>query len=474
MSHYSPTFFAQLRRYSGLSIQNATGQIRKSIVAFPILLCCFFSVSHITAEAQSGGFERGLAFYNKGQYDEALNEFNAAVNKNSHSSLSYYYAAHIRLKKKQYSRSEKNLLAALRDSTDFSDATGLLAFTHLRMGKTDKALEDWRIFTEAVGILDVDKPLTADSIMLPEDYRSQLALQIQRKKELAEEERKKAAEEARADSISAAMAVKSPEKPVDIPAADSIAVSGIDSEAGTTEPAKSLDKRVNNNIRDGVYGLVAVVVCLIGGITTVVLLIRKKMRSKADYTFNAEIKRVLEEKAQIDDQFERDENRAIREYEAISREISGVKGFHEERKPESDIPAITTNLAFTEKMEKPERHYEPIAVRPQKITEEVKALVTRMFREGHAVNEIARAADLTQTEVELIIAVRARRMEQLIQDVTSEEEDYIDSDQLYKAINELHSEGHSDREIARKLEISTSEVKMALSIINLRNDRRSR
>ncbi len=474
MPNYSHIFFAYVLRFTGHNIRNATGQIRKSIFTFPIILCFFLSVSYITAEAQSGGFERGLAYYNKGQYDEALNEFNAAVKKNSHNSLSYYYAAHIRLKKKQYTRSEKNLLAALRDSSDFSDATGLLAFTHLRMGKTDEALENWSAFTEAVGILTDDKPLTADSIMLPEKYRSLLARKIQKKKELAEEERKKATEKAQADSIAAAMAVKSPEKTVDIPAADTTEVTGIDSEAVNAEPAKSLDKRVNNNIRYGVYGLVVVIVCLIFGITAAVLLIRKKMRSKADYTFNAEIKRVIDEKAQSDDQFERDENRAIREYEAISREINGIKGFHKERKPESGIPATTTDLTFTEKMEKPERHYEPVAGRPQKITEEVKSLVARMFKEGHTVTEIARAADLTQTEVELIVAVRARWMEQLIQDVTSEDEDYMDSDQLYKAINELHSEGQSDREIARKLEISTSEVKLALSLIKIHNDRRSR
>jgi len=470
MSHYSPTFIARLGRFTGHTIRNAAGQIGRSIFTFLILLWCILPVYCITAEAQSGGFERGLAFYNKGQYDEALTEFSAAVNKNSHSSLSYYYAAHIRLKKKQYSRSEKNLLAALRDSSDFSDATGLLAFTHLKKGKTDEALKNWRIFTAAVGILDDDKPLTADSIMLPEDYRSQLALQIQRKKELAEEERKKAAEQARADSIAAAMAVKSQEKP----AADSTAISGIDSEAGTTETEESLDKRVYNHIRYGVYGLVAVFVCLTIGISAVIYIVRKTMHAKADYTFNTEIKRVIEEKALIDEQFERDENRAIREYEAISREISGVKGFHEERKAESGIPAPAADSGFPYKTDKPERHYKPVAGRPQNITEEVKALVTRMYREGHTVNEIARAADLTQTEVELIVAVRARRMEQLIQDVTSEEDDYIDSDQLYKAINELHSEGNSDREIARKLEISTSEVKLMLSIINLRNDRRSR
>ena len=135
MSNYSHIFFAHVLRFTGHNIRNAAGQIRKSIFTFPIILCCFLSVSYITAEAQSGGFERGLAYYNKGQYDEALNEFKAAVNRNSHNPLSYYYAAHIRLKKKQYTRSEKNLLAALKDSSDFSDATGLLAFTHLRMGK---------------------------------------------------------------------------------------------------------------------------------------------------------------------------------------------------------------------------------------------------------------------------------------------------------------------------------------------------
>jgi len=95
-----------------------------------------------------------------------------------------------------------------------------------------------------------------------------------------------------------------------------------------------------------------------------------------------------------------------------------------------------------------------------------------MFREGHSIAEIARTADLTQTEVELIVAVRARRMEQLIQEAMSEEEDYMDSDQLYHAIFELQSEGSSPREIAQKLGISTSEVHMALTLKNKRKERK--
>ena len=101
----------------------------------------------------------------------------------------------------------------------------------------------------------------------------------------------------------------------------------------------------------------------------------------------------------------------------------------------------------------------------QPITEDIKALVTRMFHEGRKIEEICRASDLTKTEVELIIAVRARHMEQLIEDVSADEEEVLDADHLYIAINELMSEGDSPREIAKKLGISTSEINFVLAVM---------
>ena len=91
-----------------------------------------------------------------------------------------------------------------------------------------------------------------------------------------------------------------------------------------------------------------------------------------------------------------------------------------------------------------------------------------MYKEWASTAEIARTSDLTKTEVNLIVAVRARRMEQLIKDASIEEEDCLQSDQLHKAISELNSEGTSNREIARKLSTSTSEVHLSLALTNFR------
>jgi DNA-binding CsgD family transcriptional regulator len=102
------------------------------------------------------------------------------------------------------------------------------------------------------------------------------------------------------------------------------------------------------------------------------------------------------------------------------------------------------------------------------ITEEVKALVARMAREGHSAVEIARIADLTRTEVELILAVRAHNVEQLIESAGREEEEALDRGALYRAIGELHAEGRPPQDVARRLGISVAEVNLALAMMEKR------
>jgi DNA-directed RNA polymerase specialized sigma24 family protein len=100
-----------------------------------------------------------------------------------------------------------------------------------------------------------------------------------------------------------------------------------------------------------------------------------------------------------------------------------------------------------------------------KVTEEIKSLVSKMYREGQSVENIAQVADLSKTEVELILAVREHHMESLISDLQEEDEDFPDRNQLVRAIHDLSLEGASTRDIAKKLNISLSEVMLAYSII---------
>ncbi len=102
------------------------------------------------------------------------------------------------------------------------------------------------------------------------------------------------------------------------------------------------------------------------------------------------------------------------------------------------------------------------------ITEEVKALVSRLHREGHSAENIAQTADLTKTEVHLILAVREHQMDNLIDEINREGDDLIDRDQLLHAINDLSMEGANNREIAKTLNISISEVSLATSINEMR------
>ena len=119
----------------------------------------------------------------------------------------------------------------------------------------------------------------------------------------------------------------------------------------------------------------------------------------------------------------------------------------------------------------PEPHPEPPVpdeTHRAAITEEVKALVSRLFREGKSPEEIAHTADLTTTEVNLILAVRDRKLENMVSELRQEESDWA-PDQLFGAIASLREEGASSREIARKLEVSLSEVQLVSSLIALKH-----
>lgn len=405
------------------------------------------------------GLARGIELYYNGRYDEALNEFKGVLTTTNRCPLLYYYSAQIRIKKKQLNRAEENLLAALRDSTSFTDARGLLAYTRLKLGKPNDALADWRSFVSSAGAIEEKTAITIDSIMLPEDYRSKLRRQ--------EEDRRKAEAlaKARADSIASA---RQPALEAGTTGGDSASTSAALPVEGGAEAPGALEDRIRNNIRVGIYGLSAFMILTVLFIGGAVLLIRKRNRSKVDLTFNTEIKRILDQRSDDENLFEDDEDHTTSEYRTISRAIEETLHTPSllDHTVEPGAPEAVETLHATSLQSAP---YEN---RSETITEEVKALVTRMFKEGRSIPEISRAADLTQTEVELIVAVRARRMEKLIEDVTIEADDDLDRDHLYKAISELKYEGGTNRDIARKLGISTSEVQLALSLMTMRKKRR--
>ena len=130
-------------------------------------------------------------------------------------------------------------------------------------------------------------------------------------------------------------------------------------------------------------------------------------------------------------------------------------------------PDITANYSTAEKLTSSGEKNPAYKDRSETITEEVKVHVASMYHKGRSISEIARAFDLTKTEVELIAATRKRKMDQIINETTSESENYTDTDYFYQAITELKSNGCSYREIAQKLQISTSEVQMAFKIMEM-------
>jgi len=125
--------------------------------------------------ANTGGLDRGIDLYRTGDHDAALAELKAVIDESPRAPLAYYYAAKIRYEREQYSRAKGNLAAAIRDSAGFADAVGLLACAELKLGNTGDAVEHWKKFTAAVRGAASQGPVSAESIVLPEEFRAQAA-----------------------------------------------------------------------------------------------------------------------------------------------------------------------------------------------------------------------------------------------------------------------------------------------------------
>ena len=417
-----------------------------------------------SAPVRPGRISHGIELFQEGRFDEALSEFNDEVSANPRSPLSYYYAARIRLEKNQYARAEKNLQAALRDSVDFTDARGFLAFTRMKMKKTSLALSDWQKFVNDVGRIDSGE-VSADDIILPENYRTLIAEEKRRR----EEEAARTAAEARRDSLEAVERAKAAEKSNNSEKEVDDSVTTADTSGQPAVPpienvGGDIERRMRRNITYGLIGLVVSGILLVCGVAGVTVWIKRRMAPTEEVTFAREVANLIEAEEVSDEEFERKEERAIREYEMNNRAI---------RHRETDYTTGNGRNVEERPAPLPERLLEnrlpaaPVTDRSHAITEEVKALVMKMHREGRSVAEIASTADLTRTEVELILAVRARHVERLVSEAASEAGEDIVADHMFRAVEEMYSEGRTVRDIARKLNISTSEVQLAVSLLNM-------
>jgi len=141
-----------------------------------IIIFCLFSPLRTQSVAEEISYvhlARGIELYHEGRYDEAFAELSAQVEINRYCALAYYYRSLIRARKKEYRLADLSLKAAFRDSSGFTDAIGLHAYILRKRGNPDEALNEWRRFTEAVGVIE-DEGITLEAIILPEEYRAKL------------------------------------------------------------------------------------------------------------------------------------------------------------------------------------------------------------------------------------------------------------------------------------------------------------
>jgi tetratricopeptide (TPR) repeat protein len=406
---------------------------------------------------------KGIELFHQNLYDEALTEFNTVVNMNEHCPLAYYYAALIRLQKNQYSVAKNNLIVALRDSANFTDAVGYLAFTLKKMGNTEGALTEWRRFVAVAGTTG-ENALTIESTIPPEQYREKL-VQIQKERVAEEMERKKFAaqriemEKAASEEKSTPSTLAQPDTSAGEQAQETKPLPHNTTNIALKENSSRLSEfgdRTKTNIRKGIYSIIITTILLAVVITFIILKLRKRSIAKAELTFSKEIDRFIQ------DREESEEKGRI-----IADDINIIPV-----RPVSEIPLTQEPLTVISFEEPDKSNITPAysAIQDDSngrhpITEEIKALVTRMHREGRTIEEICRASDLTKTEVELIIAVRSKHMEYLVEAATINKDEFTDADHLYHAISELRQEGYSSRIIAKKLGISTGEIDLALAVL---------
>ena len=306
-----------------------------SLIMTFALSVCTFSLHHYSFALEKNYLAEGIKLYRSGDYDDALNELRNAVDSNRHCPLAYYYAAKIRIEKEQFSRARQNLEAALRDSSDFHDANGLLAYILLKIGRQTEAITAWKEFVLAVGTIEEDTPLTVKSITLPEEYHNKLQLEKERKErerleaekkvqEKLEEEKQKRGllSEEKIDTeenTDTELAFRNETIETAPPALSEQLITDDNVDDSTAEidtPMEDLEKRIRSNIRTGMYGVIVTTIIIAICVLSVIILIRKRRAKKEELTFSDEVGRLL-----IDNEIELNEEKAIKEFEAKKREI---------------------------------------------------------------------------------------------------------------------------------------------------------
>jgi tetratricopeptide (TPR) repeat protein len=406
----------------------------------------------------------GIGLFNEGKTDDALATLRAIVTAHPHTPLAYYYIALIRYGRGEYLTARKNLLAAQRDSADFHDVYAVLACIDLKTGNNKEAVNEWRRFINSIGALNPGEPIAEQSIMLPTEYKEKLA----RVRTVA------AKDSAAAWSFDAAFRLPTG---LDTLRAAPLSGGNTKTERPPDHTLRDIDSRIESRIRSGYYAMSGAALLLMAGIVLSILWMRRRGKVKREITFESEIVRLG----------------------GAAPAIREVDQPYEEEAAPPELPLIPTNQEFhelvhdvptgqTHEVEQPVQSLVPEESFPKlppaapfpdaigrpSITEEVKALVVRMYNEGRTILDIARTSDLTRTEVELILAVRAHRTEQRVEAVVGGESDIPDAGVINETVRVLRAEGSSVVEIARRLGISTSEVSLIFAVLDRRSGTRQK
>ncbi len=88
-------------------------------------------------------YNRGLAFYLMGKFDQAIREYTRAIGRNRKDVDSYYNRALAYLRKREYNKAIRDLAVAIKYNPKAADAYCNRAGANFQLGKLDRALADY-------------------------------------------------------------------------------------------------------------------------------------------------------------------------------------------------------------------------------------------------------------------------------------------------------------------------------------------
>ena len=135
------------------------GNLRKNLFLF--YWFCFLAFTNVFAQdAGEESLDRGWIYIIAGNYDQAISDFNKAIQLRPNDALAYYGLGSAYSIKRDYSQARSEFNKAIKLDPNYGDAYNKRAWTYYFQGKYNEAWEDVQK-AESLGIIINPKFLAA-------------------------------------------------------------------------------------------------------------------------------------------------------------------------------------------------------------------------------------------------------------------------------------------------------------------------